>query len=607
MHEESNQTSPQPNRNGFVILLLFILVAVGFYYRDHILNFINDENGLPVAFVTDFSNDVKQKKVKSLDFKKAKQNAAIRIGDSIFTGNRSTALVTFKTGDVLTIDQNSLVTFDEMSGVPEFVEGNVKLHINGPMKIKLNDEIVELKGTGSTVQVYTEKKTNKTKLILLDGLASVAADKKEIKLEKNLVTSIKESSSYKPRVTAAEAVALPPQKMNYRFYEVYTRAQPRGLNLKLKPDYIKPGHVFEKFEQSQMSVQPVTQPNSDGNRFNFKISDEMIGIGYVVEISPYQDFHSDSQYFWSGAQFEHNFERPGNYYLRYRKVLFDQVLSENSPEQEIKVSEKIMPLVIEEPTAILQPIKKIKPRRVVEEKVVIVERKPAVTTEAVRETPVVVPEKIKDNSSQTKLELPIFSRNQNYSSSHIGLLGAQAFLASGQQIKNGNTYSQIYNLGIDIRHWKDQHGIKAAVDRAVLTENSSNQAMSIELGYLYRFTRSWGAADGGRFQYYLTGAIENYTNSNATADYLSSYDLYKFGLGASMPIFNFWQIEAEAYYGLGSKIDSALLFSGRTSYFLTNDMSIGLGFRARKVNYKLLNTDTNESLSETFTTFQKHY
>jgi hypothetical protein len=417
---------------------------------------------------------------------------------------------------------------------------------------------------------------------------------------RNVETNINEPSQVQPR---AQEVPVQ-QKVNYRLYDVYAQTESRNSNLKLKPDYVKNNYVFEKFKQSQISISPAPSSLIE-NRFGFKISDEMTDVKYVVEISPYQDFHSDSQYFYSGAQFERNFERPGSYYVRYRKVFLNQVLSENSPEQELKVIEKPVvvekPAVIEKPVAHTKSIKKMSP-------VKVVERKPAVAIEAAPVVPhVVVPEKVKEEFNQSKLQLPVFSTNQNYKASHIGLLGSQAYLASGQQIRNGTAYPQNYNLGIDIRHWRNQHGYKASVDRAVVTKNTTNQTMSIGLGYLYRFKQSWGAVDGGRFQYYLSGGVENYTNSTATSEYLSSYDLYKFGLGASMPIFKFWVVEGEAYYGLGSKIDSALLFSGRTSYSVTNDLSIGLGFRARKINYKLLNIDTSESLSETFTTFQKQY
>lgn len=601
--ENPNKSS----RKGIIIVLLLALGASLYFFRAMIFSQDDKDSGNAIATVTTIDNDVKQKKMKSMDFKKAKPNDAIRVGDSIFTGNSSVAQVKFKNGDGLTIGQNSLVVFDDTSGMMEFSEGNMKIRVGGTMKIKMNGEIVELNGSGSTIQLYTDKTSKTVKVMLLEGKATVRNKVKSIKLERNLVATIKDPPKNDqvindPPIRTMAAVPVP-QKF-YRFYDVYAKADTGHLELKFNPKFVpKPEIIFEKLTASNISIQPVNQPNKE-DQYEFKINDQIPGAGYVIEVSPASDFQVESKLHWSGTHFEREFTKPGTYFVRYRKVLINNNLTEYSAAQKIEVLAKAV-LPVEK--VALKPKKiqaAIKVKKVVVKKAVVREiaatPPPAVVVEKKVEVPV------NTNTSTEKVE-SVLLRNVSYDKSFMALYLAQVFLASGPQIANGKKYQGSFSLGLDIRHWRERHGLKFNLNQTMMSDGGTNKVTAFELGYLYSFYQKWSASDTGSFQYFVTGGIESYKLANATDDYLSSYDLYKFGLGASMPVFSFWQVEGELAYGLGSKIDSVILLSGRTNYFLTKDSSIGIGFRARKIDYKLLDKITNESLSETFTTYQKHY
>ncbi len=108
-----------------------------------------------VGQISSFENDTRHKSMKSFAWSKAHQAQKIRVGDSVFTGAQSSSRVELKDGGHVDLGENTLVQFDDIKGVkvPNLRMGNFKLSVNGSMRVSIANEITEIKGDGSEVQV----------------------------------------------------------------------------------------------------------------------------------------------------------------------------------------------------------------------------------------------------------------------------------------------------------------------------------------------------------------------------------------------------------------------------------------------------------------------
>ncbi|MGZ5279016.1 MAG: hypothetical protein ACXWC9_03690, partial [Pseudobdellovibrionaceae bacterium] len=82
--------------------------------------------------------------------------------------------------------ENTLIQFDDVKGlkVPNLKMGNFKLSVNGTMRVKINDEITEIQGNGSEIQVeVTETKKPQIRVTkgkpIVHGSTAVIAGKEE--------------------------------------------------------------------------------------------------------------------------------------------------------------------------------------------------------------------------------------------------------------------------------------------------------------------------------------------------------------------------------------------------------------------------------------------
>lgn len=630
-----NDLNQYENKSSFkkaiVPAILLAVLSALYIYKDSVLNFFTNTKAESLAEVTAFRNDVRRKDSKSIDFTAAQDNQKIYHGDSLSTGASSTALVTFKSGQILNVDQNSLIIFDELTDTPEFVKGNVKITVKGKMKLKVDNEIIEIDGgnTRSDIQIYKDEKAKAQKIVLLKGNAQIQSPAKKafIPLQKNipiepkkvimasdLLKDTRQPSQVHPQPTVP-VLARPPvvTSGNYKLYDYYSRLLSSNTELGRNRNFsLKPNYKFESFAPSTVAITPQGTSDDPTQTYTVRIEDPSHAQGYVVEVSQDESFSDgQTQYNWKNSYFTQNFSTPGNYYFRYRKVLNGQALTDYSPTERISVIEKPKPVVVTKPEPPVQPVKKIVPvkkTQVVkkaEPVKTVVQEKPAVE----RAPSAVSPQTMDTQAMQStiKTDSTEILRNQNYSLSNVGISAGQAFMVSGQQLSNSNEINTSYGLQISGLHWLNQNGFRASYAKALSSQNSVNLVTQAEFDYLRRFNQSFGLASGGNFQYYVSLGLETYQNSQATSDFVDSYNLYKLGVGASMPIFSFWSIDGQMSYGFGDSQKSSLFFSTRANYFITKTVSIGLGFRARKFDYYLLDQKNYESLSETYTILNMYY
>ncbi|MBC7419839.1 MAG: hypothetical protein H7328_03840 [Bdellovibrio sp.] len=621
--------------------LALALLVFGFFNKELIIGFLKKENsGVQLAKVTLVKNEVRKKKTASLNWNSAGVDDSIHRGDSVSTGNASTALVQFNNGEKLTMDQNTLIVFDQQADTPEFVTGNIKLSVNGSMKIKINNEIVTINGKNADIQVFKDSKSSKQKIVLLKGESKVSTNKNSVNLEPNKVIDSKEVTlnpsefqavvaeeklqetilvaQEKAQTAALAEQALPsqiaavqpevPKVYNYKLYDFYKKASLEGLEFTVNKAFVeKPNGQFEIFSTSLLQYKSQIEISGDKPTMaQFIITDSVRPIGYVIELSQTPVFSEETtRYFWARSKFKYPFEKTGTYYLRYRKVLADQHLTSYSPAEKFNISQNINLKLSEIKKQKRKELRLIAAQRKTEAERLLALKKaePAIKLTDVPRKPAA----LQDAQSVLRLTPEKALRNLKFASSYVEANVTQGYLASNRQLENNRGYSQSYNLGFDIAHWNYNQGIKAQVSKSMVSSSSANSVLLAELDYMYRSLVTARFADGGQIQVAGIVGYEFYQNSGNTSDFVNSYSMFKLGLGASLPLFSFWNAELDAMYGIGTSKATSLQVNARLSYYLQQNLSLGLGFKARKYDFVLLDQKNMESFAETYTSLRYHY
>lgn len=186
-------------------------------------------------------NDIRHKTKDSIAWNKTKEKQNIRVGDSLFTGDKSHSMVRLNDGSTVSLDQKSMVTFSKIDSIemPNLNNGNFRVAVNGKMKVMINGEVSEISGSGSEVQVIVEK-NQKTKIKLIKGSASISQAKKMINLSKGKVTQltdpVKKQEPAPLEIVKSSVAVLPPAVSTYVYLDKMTDLydNQNGI-LKLKP------------------------------------------------------------------------------------------------------------------------------------------------------------------------------------------------------------------------------------------------------------------------------------------------------------------------------------------------------------------------------------
>jgi hypothetical protein len=159
-------------------------------------------------------NDVRYKEGHRFDWQRSKEDQSLFIGDSVFVGPKSQAQVRLNGKNDLHLGENSLVKFSNYNGktLSDLLAGNFRLQIDGQVQIAINGQVTTLKGNGSEVQVFFDKK-NQPKMKLLKGAVTVTQEpptKKVAKVRKKMIEPTYETGRSKEKTLAAanEELAL---------------------------------------------------------------------------------------------------------------------------------------------------------------------------------------------------------------------------------------------------------------------------------------------------------------------------------------------------------------------------------------------------------------
>lgn len=155
-------------------------------------------------------NDTRHKSANTFAWGTAYRKQNIRLGDSVFTGEKSNAQVLLDKGSQVDLGQHTLVTFNEIDGMkmPNFMNGNFRLKVNGSVTVAIQGQVTKLEGKSSEVQIYLDA-MKKPQVRVLKGQVSISEKKSPAKiLEQDQIASLDKSAS-PSRGTAAEEKPVP--------------------------------------------------------------------------------------------------------------------------------------------------------------------------------------------------------------------------------------------------------------------------------------------------------------------------------------------------------------------------------------------------------------
>lgn len=209
-------SSDRMDRALVAFSLLAVLLCGIVLSNERVFQFLlgrsSQSSNAPVIGEISFArNDIRHRSADSHSWEKANTEQRIRIGDSVFTGEKSQSQVSLNNGGRVDLDQNSLVKFSKIDNIelPNLGLGNFLVAVNGTMKIAIDGEVTEIEGQGSEVQVIV-KQRERPKLRLLKGAANVKTKTSSQKLENNRVIVMQEPAPLPTKAPAAiEAKVLP--------------------------------------------------------------------------------------------------------------------------------------------------------------------------------------------------------------------------------------------------------------------------------------------------------------------------------------------------------------------------------------------------------------
>lgn len=103
-----------------------------------------------------FDNDLRRKSASQLSWNPARREQSLALGDSIFTGEKSSSRLELVSGSVIELGEKSLVTFVEADGIrlPALSEGNFRLEVKGGLRVSVGGEVYEISADAAELQIF---------------------------------------------------------------------------------------------------------------------------------------------------------------------------------------------------------------------------------------------------------------------------------------------------------------------------------------------------------------------------------------------------------------------------------------------------------------------
>lgn len=165
-----------------MLLFLFLLNDNSSFFKSRFTN-----QGTQIGAVDQLIRDVRRRSTDDFVWLPLNDLESVYVGDSIFTGNKSSVAIRLTTGINLWIDPNSLVVLDQVQNMMklDLRFGNLRGHLGSnkglPLKLNINDQDLDLEGKAVEFSL-NKKKLQTTQLKIIEGQVKLTESKSQKKL-----------------------------------------------------------------------------------------------------------------------------------------------------------------------------------------------------------------------------------------------------------------------------------------------------------------------------------------------------------------------------------------------------------------------------------------
>lgn len=626
---------------GLIVASLFLFNED--LYNRFIAGSIHDDTSKTLmGVVTEKINDSRYKNSATILWVNARKKQNIRAGDSLFTGDNSRTHVALKNGNEMTLDQNTMVVFNETQRM-DLNMGNFRFKVEGKMVLDVQGQTTTIEGNGSDIQIIVPKeKGTRPQVRLLRGQATVQVQGKprqELtpqKVETLPIVITEEAVRKTASILSDEPVVQPvqpepvlatptptPIQRRLQLYDVFELKEDKSLARRTTvPEEardILP--LDETVNLTSSHAEPITL-EENGARFALSAVGSADLQGYVYEVSPDKEFPVEkTRAKWSrDGNLALRLTVPGTFYYRVRGANQKTELTIPSAPVEIVIRPRekpVAPLAQHEEPRKLGPLKTRKPtssgshrrsqaklekpqskkiqRQIAQEN----QSSPA----SIRE-----PSTVASTSAKVKTEE---RTNQTYTSSRIDFETGTFTVFSPDEKDVGRTNPYAYTLGIRSKHWfNGRSGFEgiARVKAGNLNDTANGiNPLDLEARYHYKLRSSWF----GRTNFSLLTGFEVYRNIGR-GYFAQKYDLGKLGFALDFPVGNRWDAGGDVVFGMGADQTKKYEAVGRINYYFRRRYSLGVGYRlylleAGSEKTAPLDYPYRETWGEGFFVFRLHY
>lgn len=607
MIEEKKSENNSLNKTLFSLAIFLLVISLYFLFSQHVEDYFyaqtNQNKNEAIGEIMSYQNDIRIKANKSLSWKKINRTTSLQTGDGVFTGSDSNTKVRMKDGDIIDVQQNTMVVFAKSKDkqVANLLQGTFKLSVQKSMKIKIQGKETEIKAENSQLEI-TVAKDSAPVIKVIEGSAEIkdnnnkvieVAENQVVELEKPTAEEIAEAP-----VEEQQIIAMPPEPHLWK----HSKANYLLLN---GPEKI--AVAYEKKNNLEKVL--------------FEISKDPLFTNSQVLTQLYDNTGTVTA----------DLTESGVYFLRLQSLDPETKLSSVSENMVISV---LRPLVPEAPIPITKELTIEQEQKAIlewnpssnatqyqvtthssngEEQVHLTDQRSfewsseqqgphfvtlkamdiykrlSANTERIKilVLPKTIPIDRQIALSETEIRYEVDNiqsyKNRNYTKSFVELEGSTATMFSKEVLSRGGQGATAALLGVRVRHWADfNYGYEGFLRTKVVSLNSENGTpapLEAEGRFNLRTHTDFNPFSSLRkSQFKFFTGLQYYKNSGSN-DYAPQYQMVRFGGGFLFPIGTQFETSGEASLGIGLDSSKRYEASGLFLWYLLNDFSTGLGYR----------------------------
>lgn len=600
MIEKKESDYKSLNRTLFSLALLMLMISLYFLFSNHIEDYLYTQNSYhkseTIGEVLSYDNDIRVKPSNSLSWKKINRVTSLQTGDGVFTGAESQTRVRMKDGDIIDVQQNTMVVFAKSKGrqVANLLQGTFKVSVQKSMKIKIQGKETEIKAENSQIEI-TVAKDSAPVVKVLEGKAEITDDSnKVIEIAENQTVELE-----KPTEESIAPTPMPPEPHQWSVSQtshlVLNGSEKIILTYNKKNEFekvvlevskdaeFKNSTVHTELHNNTGSI--VTELMNEGVYFlrlksndpETKLSSISDNMAASVLRPPLPEAPIPLQKELTLEQHEKALIewKPSDQAVRY------QVTTRNKDGEEVihNTDQRTFEWLAEEIGSHFITLKAIDAYK-----------RLSSSTERIKI--LVLPPKHVDidrglaaTESEIRYEVDkVFSyKNRNYTKSFVEVEGATATAFSKEVLSRGGNGALLALMGVRVRHWADfNYGYEGFFRTKVANLNSEfGTPAPVELEGRFNMRthtdfNPFSSLRKSQFKFF-TG-LQYYKNSGSS-DYSPQYQMVKVGGGFLFPVGSQFETSGEASLGIGLDSSKRYEASGQFLWYLLNDFSSGLGYR----------------------------